>query len=249
MTNLHNSPKKYCPGCQQEKPFSDFHKSKRGPLKLEVYCKPCRSIEAKGRYKKKGASNIGKLPIEPGEIWKDIKGYEGLYQVSNRGRVKRLGGSNKCWKERILSVRPKADGYTRVALSKNNKIEYARIHRLVADAFIPAIENKPFINHKDLNRSNNNVENLEWCTHQENMNHRNELLPFKRVTKSGIENKRSIPVLQMALDGTPLKEWPNALQAAKTLGCSDTGIRRVCLGKRGGVTYFNCKWAYIRKVS
>lgn len=100
------------------------------------------------------------------EIWKDIKGYEGLYQVSNLGRVKSLPRKNVT-KEKILNGGNNGDGYIKVSLS--NKLYY--VHRLVAEAFIPKIEGKNFVNHIDENKSNNNVNNLEWCTNKENINH------------------------------------------------------------------------------
>lgn len=100
------------------------------------------------------------------EIWKDIAGYEGSYQVSNLGRIKSLVRKNVT-KEKILNGGNNGDGYIKVSL--NNKLHY--VHRLVADAFIPKIEGRNFVNHKDENKSNNNVNNLEWCTNKENINH------------------------------------------------------------------------------
>ena len=104
---------------------------------------------------------------DPNEIWKDIVGYEGIYEVSNLGRVKRIkGGQN-----RIMLNSKFKSGYLRTCLTFNSIEKTFRIHRLVATAFIPNPENKPFINHIDNNISNNNVSNLEWCTSQENRNH------------------------------------------------------------------------------
>lgn len=111
------------------------------------------------------------------EIWKDIPDYEGLYQVSNLGRVKsleryvkHLSGSMKLLKERILVI-IKNGGYYRVTLSKNNIKKAKTIHRLIGESFIPNPNNLPFINHIDGNKLNNSVENLEWCTSQENCIH------------------------------------------------------------------------------
>lgn len=103
------------------------------------------------------------------EEWKDILGYEGLYQISNLGRVMSLP-KNKGWcktPEKILNTRIK-QGYNSVALYKNGKSSEYRVHRLVGQAFIPNVENKPFIHHIDGNKLNNNVNNLMWCTNQEN---------------------------------------------------------------------------------
>lgn len=102
------------------------------------------------------------------EIWKDIDGYEGKYQVSNLGRVKSLqrwSGTKFYNREYILNnYVNKKNGYVYVYLTKNNKSKNIRLHRLVAQAFIPNPNNYLYINHKDCDRTNNNVENLEWCT-------------------------------------------------------------------------------------
>ena len=108
------------------------------------------------------------------EKWKDIKGYEGYYQISNLGRVKSLSrdvGSNRCKKETIMKTSIDKDGYECMVLSKDGKQKYVRIHRLVAQAFIPNPNNLPQVNHKDENKGNNNVENLEWCTTTYNINY------------------------------------------------------------------------------
>lgn len=102
------------------------------------------------------------------EIWKDIDGYEGKYQISNLGRVKSLqrwSGTKFYNREYILNnYVNKKNGYVYVYLTKNNKSKNIRLHRLVAQAFIPNPNNYLYINHKDCDRTNNNVENLEWCT-------------------------------------------------------------------------------------
>ncbi len=97
------------------------------------------------------------------EIWKDIKGYEGLYQVSNLGRVKSLNYKHT-GKSKIRKTSKDRYGYDQIILNKNSKSKSYKIHRLVAQAFIPNHNNYPSINHKDENKSNNYVENLEWCT-------------------------------------------------------------------------------------
>lgn len=98
------------------------------------------------------------------EEWKDIKGYEGIYQISNKGRVKSLG-NNKTRKEKILKPKPANNGYIRVYLCrKGEKPKPFLVHRLVAEHFILNPDNLPVVNHKDENKLNNNVENLEWCS-------------------------------------------------------------------------------------
>lgn len=113
------------------------------------------------------------------EVWKDIQGYEGLYQVSNFGRVKSLGRYKKSpllksgyfWaSEKFLKLSKRVDGYLNVRLSKNGKCKNFKVHRLVAIAFIPNSKNLPQIDHIDADKTNNNVNNLRWCTCKENIN-------------------------------------------------------------------------------
>jgi hypothetical protein len=109
------------------------------------------------------------------ELWKDIQGYEGLYQVSNTGRVRSLdktraiGKNKRIIKGRILKI--KQANYCHIQLVKNGQNFHALVHRLVATAFIPNSEGKKTVNHKDCNKHNNRVENLEWVTQAENNLH------------------------------------------------------------------------------
>lgn len=116
-----------------------------------------------------------KTGIKMEEIWKDIEGYNGRYQVSNLGRVKSIITKGRYEynppKVSILSGTIARGGYKRVLLTKNGKKTAESVHRLVAKAFIPNPENKPQINHIDGNKLNNCVDNLEWVTHQENQAH------------------------------------------------------------------------------
>lgn len=117
------------------------------------------------------------------EIWKPVVGYEGLYEVSSLGRVKSLARYSKPYnnhgticrsriRERIMKGTPDEDGYLEVALTDPEGIQkYYRINRLVAIAFIPNPDNLPFVNHKDECKTNNIVDNLEWCTNEYNMNY------------------------------------------------------------------------------
>lgn len=113
------------------------------------------------------------------EIWKDIKGYEGKYQISNLGRIKSIGrmtdfGKNKLWiEEKLLRYYiTKKCLYFQITLRDYNLIPKNKMtHRLVAEAFIPNPENKPFVNHKNGNKMDNSVENLEWVTPKENSQH------------------------------------------------------------------------------
>ena len=155
------------------------------------------------------------------EIWKDKKDYEGHYQVSNWGRVKSI----KFGKERILKLTKDKDGYFFVNLYKNNKSKTFKVHRLVAEAFLPNTDNLPLINHKDEDKSNNIVSNLEWCDRKYNCNYgtRN-----KRIGKSNTNGKRSKPVLQYTLDGKFVREWESYRE------CKRNGFNHVsecCRGK------------------
>ena len=112
------------------------------------------------------------------EIWKDVDGYSGLYQVSNFGNVKSLSkhvpcksGKTRKLPEKILKPAKTDSGYFVVCLSKNKISKHYKIHRLVASAFIENKERKKCVNHIDGDKTNNNVSNLEWCTYSENMKH------------------------------------------------------------------------------
>jgi len=119
------------------------------------------------------------------EIWKDIVGYD-QYQVSNYGRVKTTANA-ATRKERILKPLKHPRGYFRVALWKDNKSKFFFIHRLVAEYFISNPENKPTINHIDGDKSNNHIDNLEWTTYRENMNHAID----NKISACGERNGRS----------------------------------------------------------
>lgn len=95
------------------------------------------------------------------EIWKDVKGFEGVYQISNLGRIKSLHDAHK---NLILKQRLKKNGYLQVRLKKNGTVKDCIVHRLVAQAFLENKNNLPCVNHKDENKQNNCVDNLEWCT-------------------------------------------------------------------------------------
>ncbi len=161
------------------------------------------------------------------EIFKDIKGYEGLYQVSNLGRVKSFNRG----KERILKPCLDRYGYFHVTLSKNGKQKGCTIHRLVATTFIPNPNNLPQINHIDGNKTNNKIENLEWCTAQENVTHRDIINP--RVNKiEGIN----------ILTGEAFI-FQNAKLAGDFVGGNNTNVIKVCKGKKK--TYKGFKWRYL----
>lgn len=122
------------------------------------------------------------------EIWKDIRGFENLYQISNLGKVKSL----KYGKEKVLRPKRTRGDYLSIGLYKDKKCYTFRIHRLVADTFIPNPLNKEEVNHKNKNKKDNRLINLEWCTRKENIEHRGfvgakELKELKEKINRAIE--------------------------------------------------------------
>lgn len=164
--------------------------------------------------------------METEEIWKDIIGYEGLYQVSNLGRVKSLS-NNFSRKEKILKNHKNSGGYLRVVLNKNRKAKRYYIHRLVSEYFIDNPNNLPQIDHINTDRTDNRVENLRWVTHKENMNNP---LTIDKINK--INKKSSKPIIQFSKDGEFIRKWDSAMDAQRELGIKQGGISECCKEKR-----------------
>ena len=156
------------------------------------------------------------------EIFKDIKGFEGLYQISNFGNVKSL--------KRNIILKPSSNGkgYLHIILYKNCKSKVGRIHRLVAQAFIPNPENKPQINHIDGNKSNNNVNNLEWVTNSENQKH---AFALGLQTNIANNNPRTRKINQYDLQGNLIKTWNSCYDIVKELNINRSCIWRCCTGQ------------------
>ncbi|MCI6614441.1 MAG: NUMOD4 domain-containing protein [Mollicutes bacterium] len=152
------------------------------------------------------------------EIWKDVIGYENLYKVSNWGRVK----SFRFGKERILKTFKNKDGYLQVGLWKNNKRKIFLVHRLVAQAFLDNPNNLPEVNHKDENKLNNVVSNLEWCDRTYNVNYGTAI---ERMIKTA-----SKPVLQYTLDGKFVREWESTRECERN-GYNHGHVASCCRGK------------------
>ena len=171
------------------------------------------------------------------EIWKDIKDYEGLYQVSNWGRVKSFNYKNS-GKERLMKPYKTTGGYFQVKLQKNRKSKNCRVHRLVAETFLPNPENLPEVNHIDEDKTNNRVDNLEWKTHKDNVNHgtRNE-----RAAKAMTNGKLSKPVLQLSLSGELIREWPSTMECDRN-GFHFGNIAACCRGEKP--QYKGFLWMY-----
>ena len=170
------------------------------------------------------------------EIWKDIKGYEGVYQVSNFGRIKSIVKYKK-----LMLSSENENGYLRVCLiDKNKKKRTILIHRLVAKTFIPNPKNKEQVNHIDGNKYNNCVENLEWCTQSENMQHafKNNLI----TREKGEKNHRAKSVNQYTLEGNFIRKWDCIEDVTRELGIRGYNISSCCKGKRHTAGGF--KWKY-----
>ena len=171
------------------------------------------------------------------EEWKDVVGFEGTYEVSNLGNVR----NTKTGK--IRKPQTTTDGYKFVILwdaSRGIECCNKRIHRLVAEAFIPNPENKPCVNHKDETRDNNRVDNLEWVTYQENNLYGTRI---QRAAKS--ETGTGKEVYRYSLDGEYIDSFPNAVAAHKCLNISFGNIYRCCSGERKTASGY--KWSYERR--
>lgn len=183
------------------------------------------------------------------EIWKDIKGYEGLYQVSNLGRIKSLYGWNagsKKYCSRTLMMKPKVScvGYYNITLHKNKKQKTYNVHRLVAETFIINPDKKETVNHKDGNKLNNCVENLEWATRSENQIHAYNTglqTPNKNMlNKKGELNPLSKKVLQYDLKGKFIKEYHSVTEALQETKINHIGD--CCNGKFKRAGKYIWKW-------
>ena len=175
--------------------------------------------------------------------------FEGLYKISNLGRILSLNYRNTGRAEVMNPVSNKY-GYLRVGLSKNGKTKTCSVHRLVAETFLPNPENLPEVNHKDEDKTNNFVflnedgsinkekSNLEWKNHRDNCNHgtRNE-----RVAKAMINGKLSKRVLQLTLDRELIREWPSTKEAGRN-GFTQSAVAACCRGEKP--QYKGFLWMY-----
>lgn len=169
------------------------------------------------------------------EIWKDIDGYEGLYQISNLGRVKSFRASSKFGKPQELILKPSLinSGYAVVTLYKEKEKHKFQIHRLVAETFIPNPLCLPCVNHKDENKLNNDIENLEWCTYQYNNNY-----GTARIRASETKAK---PIIQKTLDDDVLAVYKSPRIASQLLSVDYVNLVNWC---RAGIGN-GYKWQYV----
>jgi hypothetical protein len=174
------------------------------------------------------------------EIWKPIKDYEGLYEISSLGRVKSLPkdkkskhGSIAHLQERLLTP-SNNHGYRSIVLTNNGVHKTNNVHRLVAEAFIPNPNNYSDINHKDENKANNSVSNLEWCTRVYNMNY------------GTCQNRKAIsngkPINQYSIDGVYIRSYLSIKDAATKNNYQSSPILNCCVGR--SKSSYGYKWEY-----
>ena len=192
------------------------------------------------------------------EEWRPVVGYEGLYEVSNMGRVKSVkrtvwNNSRGCYRtvsERIMKPKDSIWGYLRVGLSKNGKEKWYMIHRLVATAFLENPQNLPEVNHIDEDKTNNNADNLEWCSSSYNLTYNGraekvgkkvaEKLRGRKQSEEHIK-KRSKPIYSINKVSGLVLYWNSAHEASRVLRINQGNITRCCQGKQKtakGYTFF-----------
>lgn len=177
------------------------------------------------------------------EIWKDIEGYEGIFQVSNLGRIRSLDryvntchGAKRIQKGRILKPTKCKNGYYEAQINHKGKRKIFLLHRLVGKYFLENPDNLPEINHKDEDVSNNCVENLEWCTSKYNANYGTRNIRM-------MEGRNFKPVIQLSKNGEFIKKWDKMSDACKETGADCSSLIRVCKGKQK--TCVGYIWKYL----
>ena len=173
------------------------------------------------------------------EVWKDVAGYEGVYKVSDKGNVRSVDRVDSRGRKRdgiTLKPRYDKDGYFRVALYKNGKEKSKTIHRLVLEAFVPNLNNYPDVNHRDEDKTNNELSNLEWCTREQNVNHgtRNKKISQKLSKRVRAVNIETGEVLTF-----------NSTHEAGRKGYGQGNVAKSCRGVYcGGNLYKGHRWCY-----
>lgn len=180
------------------------------------------------------------------EEWKDIDGYEGLYQVSNLGRIKSIPHVVKTWrgsfisKEIVRTLAKDRNGYLMIYLCKNGKKKYHSVHRIVAKAFVANPHNYSVVNHINEDKSDNRVENLEWCDAKYNINYGTCI---ERRAEKQKNNHGAMPVAQIDLNGKVIARFPSISEVGRILGLNIRSISKCCKG--GQKTAYGYKWSYI----
>lgn len=191
------------------------------------------------------------------EVWKDIKGYEGYYQISNYGRVASIQRTFICKDKKpqtrhfmILKPTKEKHGYMLIKLTKNDNHKGFLIHRLVAQAFIPNANNKPEVNHINGNKEDNRVPNLEWVNRSENMRHRIDVLGFKggMFGKTGKLNPKHKIVIQIK-NNKVVREFFGSHEAERITGISSGSIRAACRGEHKSAGGYQWRYKTLEKKS
>ena len=183
------------------------------------------------------------------EIWENIQGYEGEYQISNLGQVKSLSktcfvnGGSYTRREKILKQSIVA-GYNTVCLYKETTKRNFKVHRLVASSFVPNPANLPHVNHIDENKQNNSADNLEWCTAKQNTNHGTNKLRIG-TTKRNRGQSRTVALVND--NGDIIKEFQAIVDAAEYMGARKTDICAVCRGRQASVKGHKFKYINVHK--
>lgn len=164
------------------------------------------------------------------EVWKPVSGYETLYGVSNQGRVMNLNT------QKPLRTRSDSKGYARVNLSKEGCKKTFRMHRLVADHFLPNPDGLLEVNHINENKQDNRAENLEWCSREYNVNY------GTRTDRQ--RQKLSKPVVQLSKSGERVSHYPSLVEAERTTGFNRSSISACCRGERNQAYGYQWKYAY-----
>lgn len=183
------------------------------------------------------------------EVWKDIKDYEGYYQISNFGNVRSLdryvvskSGWSKFVKGRILKSSLHHYGYLQVSLLKNNKAVSIWVHSLVANAFLDNPNNLPCVNHKNEIKTDNRVENLEWCTIAYNNNYGNRNMNISLSQRN--DRNKSKKVIQYDKQMNKISIFPSVMEASRCTGVKESSIRNVCKQKTHYLTAGGYIWRY-----
>lgn len=186
------------------------------------------------------------------EHWKDIKDFEGLYQISSFGRVRSLTRKVAHKRNKFITLNgqiilpgKQGAGYHQAKLNKNGKETARYVHRLIAIAFIPNPYSKPCINHKNGIKTDNYIENLEWCTYKENNHHAVEigLLNFNNVSHESKCKK----INQYSLDGKLIKKWSSITEASKKLNISQCNISRVVAGHKNKAGGYMWRYGFVNE--
>lgn len=181
------------------------------------------------------------------EVWKDVSGYEGFYQVSNLGRIKRVEHVDKfghVFKERFLKITSYKRGYARVHLSKNGIAEWILVHRIVAKAFVPQIPGCDIVNHLDNDPSNNAANNLEWTTYKGNMQYAAMQGRMKYNPDNLMKAQRAKEIPVVAIKDGKRTWYKSGAEAGRLLGIRSGHIAAACRKEYGYKTVGGYEWEY-----